>query len=71
MFYCDGSVHLIFLSVCFFQCQMISQDKLVKEVNDAKNTVEEYVYELREKLCGIYQKYINEEVNVKSISVTV
>ncbi|RVE57248.1 hypothetical protein OJAV_G00214120 [Oryzias javanicus] len=41
--------------------QMISQDKLVKEVNDAKNTVEEYVYELREKLCGIYQKYINEE----------
>uniref|UniRef100_A0A3P9KI78 Heat shock protein 4 like n=1 Tax=Oryzias latipes TaxID=8090 RepID=A0A3P9KI78_ORYLA len=41
--------------------QMISQDKLVKEVNDAKNAVEEYVYELREKLCGVYQKYINEE----------
>lgn len=41
---------------------MISQDKLVKEVNDAKNAVEEYVYELREKLCGIYQKYITEEV---------
>lgn len=41
---------------------MISQDKLVKEVNDAKNAVEEYVYDLREKLCGIYQKYITEEV---------
>uniref|UniRef100_A0A3Q3A778 Heat shock protein 4 like n=1 Tax=Kryptolebias marmoratus TaxID=37003 RepID=A0A3Q3A778_KRYMA len=41
--------------------QMISQDKLVKEVNDAKNAVEEYVYELREKLCGIYQNYITEE----------
>lgn len=41
---------------------MISQDKLVKEINDAKNAVEEYVYDLREKLCGIYQKYINEEV---------
>uniref|UniRef100_A0A8C7XE02 Heat shock protein 4 like n=1 Tax=Oryzias sinensis TaxID=183150 RepID=A0A8C7XE02_9TELE len=41
--------------------QMISQDKLVKEVNDAKNAVEEYVYELREKLCGVYQNYINEE----------
>uniref|UniRef100_A0A8C7XES4 Heat shock protein 4 like n=1 Tax=Oryzias sinensis TaxID=183150 RepID=A0A8C7XES4_9TELE len=42
----------VFLSFCFFQRQMISQDKLVKEVNDAKNAVEEYVYELREKLCG-------------------
>uniref|UniRef100_A0A1A7WXT9 Heat shock 70kDa protein 4-like n=1 Tax=Iconisemion striatum TaxID=60296 RepID=A0A1A7WXT9_9TELE len=41
--------------------EMISQDKLVKEVNDAKNAVEEYVYDLREKLCGIYQKYITEE----------
>ena len=42
---------------------MISQDKLVKELNDAKNAVEEYVYDLREKLCGIYQKYITEEVS--------
>lgn len=41
---------------------MISQDKLVKEVNDSKNAVEEYVYDLREKLSGIYQKYITEEV---------
>ncbi|KAM6912637.1 heat shock 70 kDa protein 4L [Xenentodon cancila] len=44
-----------------YERQMISQDKLVKELNDAKNAVEEYVYDLREKLCGIYQKYINEE----------
>lgn len=41
---------------------MICQDKLVKELNDAKNAVEEYVYDLREKICGIYQKYISEEV---------
>lgn len=41
---------------------MICQDKLVKELNDAKNAVEEYVYDLREKLCGIYQKYVTEEV---------
>lgn len=41
---------------------MICQDKLVKEANDAKNAVEEYVYDLREKLCGMYQKYISEEV---------
>lgn len=41
---------------------MISQDKLVKEVNDSKNAVEEYVYDLREKLFGIYQKFVTEEV---------
>uniref|UniRef100_A0AAQ4QZ07 Heat shock protein 4 like n=1 Tax=Gasterosteus aculeatus aculeatus TaxID=481459 RepID=A0AAQ4QZ07_GASAC len=34
---------------------MIIQDKFVKELNDAKNAVEEYVYELRDKLCGIYE----------------
>uniref|UniRef100_A0AAX7W5V7 Heat shock protein 4 like n=1 Tax=Astatotilapia calliptera TaxID=8154 RepID=A0AAX7W5V7_ASTCA len=42
------------------QRQMIIQDKLVKELNDAKNAVEEYVYDLRDKLCGIYEKYITE-----------
>lgn len=41
---------------------MIVQDKLVKELNDAKNAVEEYVYDLRDKLCGIYEKYTTEEV---------
>uniref|UniRef100_A0A1A8LH20 Heat shock 70kDa protein 4-like n=1 Tax=Nothobranchius pienaari TaxID=704102 RepID=A0A1A8LH20_9TELE len=45
--------------------QMINQDKLVKEVNDAKNAVEEYVYDLREKLCGIYQKYISKEDSIR------
>ncbi|MEQ2286410.1 Heat shock 70 kDa protein 4L [Ameca splendens] len=44
-----------------YERQMICQDKLVKELNDAKNAVEEYVYDLREKLCGMYQKYITEE----------
>nr|XP_061824880.1 heat shock 70 kDa protein 4L-like [Nerophis lumbriciformis] len=44
-----------------YEHQMIVQDKLVKEVNDAKNAVEEYVYDLRNKLCGIYEKYITEE----------
>lgn len=42
---------------------MIIQDKLVKELNDAKNAVEEYVYDLRDKLCGMYEKYITEEVS--------
>ncbi|XP_062254035.1 heat shock 70 kDa protein 4L isoform X1 [Platichthys flesus] len=44
-----------------YESQMIVQDKLVKEQNDAKNAVEEYVYDLRGKLCGVYEKYITEE----------
>uniref|UniRef100_A0A673C5J3 Heat shock protein 4 like n=1 Tax=Sphaeramia orbicularis TaxID=375764 RepID=A0A673C5J3_9TELE len=44
-----------------YERQMIIQDKLVKEQNDAKNAVEEYVYDLRDKLCGVYEKYITEE----------
>ncbi|XP_073085011.1 heat shock protein 105 kDa isoform X2 [Manis javanica] len=38
--------------------KMIMQDKLEKERNDAKNAVEEYVYEFRDKLCGPYEKFI-------------
>lgn len=45
-----------------FQRKMIVQDKQEKERNDAKNAVEEYVYDLRDKLCGIFEKYITEEV---------
>uniref|UniRef100_A0A3B3SZN6 Heat shock protein family A (Hsp70) member 4 like n=1 Tax=Paramormyrops kingsleyae TaxID=1676925 RepID=A0A3B3SZN6_9TELE len=41
--------------------KMIMQDKLEKERNDAKNGVEEYVYDLRDKLCGIYEKCISED----------
>ncbi|CAN9502142.1 unnamed protein product [Ophioblennius macclurei] len=44
-----------------YERQMIIQDKLVKELNDAKNAVEEYVYDLRDKLCGMYEKYITED----------
>ncbi|KAL8211934.1 UNVERIFIED_CONTAM: Heat shock 70 kDa protein 4 [Gekko kuhli] len=41
--------------------KMIMQDKLEKERNDAKNAVEEYVYEMRDKLCGMYEKFVGEE----------
>ncbi|XP_069812342.1 heat shock protein 105 kDa-like [Dendropsophus ebraccatus] len=41
--------------------KMILQDKLEKERNDAKNAVEEYVYEYRDKLSGPYGKFINQE----------
>ncbi|XP_051502760.1 heat shock 70 kDa protein 4L [Myxocyprinus asiaticus] len=44
-----------------YEKKMIIQDKLEKERNDAKNGVEEYVYDLRDKLCGIYEKYVTED----------
>ncbi|CAH2222432.1 heat shock 70 kDa 4 [Pelobates cultripes] len=40
---------------------MMMQDKLEKERNDAKNAVEEYVYEMRDKLCSIYENFVNED----------
>ena len=41
---------------------MIAQDKLEKEKNDAKNSVEEYVYDMREKLCDKLEKFVSEKV---------
>ncbi|TTX06327.1 Heat shock 70 kDa protein 4 [Bagarius yarrelli] len=41
--------------------KMIMQDKLEKERNDAKNGVEEYVYEMRDKLHGALEKFVTEE----------
>ncbi|XP_057266387.1 heat shock protein 105 kDa isoform X2 [Pezoporus wallicus] len=41
--------------------KMIMQDKLEKERNDAKNAVEEYVYEFRDKLSGLYEKFVCEK----------
>ncbi|XP_077448573.1 heat shock 70 kDa protein 4a [Stigmatopora argus] len=40
--------------------KMIMQDKLEKERNDSKNSVEEYVYEMREKLYGTLEKFVKE-----------
>ncbi|TRY81295.1 hypothetical protein DNTS_012128, partial [Danionella cerebrum] len=40
--------------------KMIMQDKLEKERNDAKNYVEEYVYEMRDKLHGVLENFVNE-----------
>ncbi|XP_004715456.1 heat shock protein 105 kDa [Echinops telfairi] len=41
--------------------KMIMQDKLEKERNDAKNAVEECVYEFRDKLSGPYEKFLSEQ----------
>ncbi|XP_076024415.1 heat shock 70 kDa protein 4a [Genypterus blacodes] len=40
--------------------KMIMQDKLEKERNDAKNNVEEYVYDMRDKLHGAFEKFVSE-----------
>ncbi|GFN85022.1 heat shock protein 105 kda, partial [Plakobranchus ocellatus] len=43
------------------QNQMVMQDRLEKERADAKNAVEEYVYEMRDKLYNAYEKFILED----------
>lgn len=40
--------------------QMVMQDRLEKERCDAKNAVEEYVYDMRDKLCGPYEDFCKE-----------
>lgn len=40
------------------------QDKLEKERNDAKNNVEEYVYDMRDKLHGVLEKFVNDAVSL-------
>lgn len=42
---------------------MIMQDKLEKERNDAKNNVEEYVYDMRDKLHGALEKFVSDAVS--------
>uniref|UniRef100_A0A3B4AY19 Uncharacterized protein n=1 Tax=Periophthalmus magnuspinnatus TaxID=409849 RepID=A0A3B4AY19_9GOBI len=49
--------------------KMIMQDKLEKERNDAKNNVEEYVYDMRDKLHGMYEKFVSESVNALSLKL--
>ena len=41
---------------------MIAQDKMEKDRVDAKNTLEEYVYEMRDKLYASLEKFIREQV---------
>lgn len=47
----------------FEQGKMLMQDKLEKERNDAKNAVEEYVYDFRDRLGTVYEKFITPEVS--------
>uniref|UniRef100_A0A8C4GH04 Heat shock protein 4b n=1 Tax=Dicentrarchus labrax TaxID=13489 RepID=A0A8C4GH04_DICLA len=60
--------YVIYFQVCSgYSCcldspqgKMIMQDKLEKERNDAKNNVEEYVYDMRDKLHGMLEKFVGE-----------
>uniref|UniRef100_A0A8C9VN57 Heat shock protein 4b n=1 Tax=Scleropages formosus TaxID=113540 RepID=A0A8C9VN57_SCLFO len=56
-----GGVQCSSYIFCLIQGKMIMQDKLEKERNDAKNFVEEYVYEMRDKLHGVFEKFVSEE----------
>lgn len=43
---------------------MIQQDRLEIEKADAKNSVEEYVYDMRDKVETSLRPYINDEVHI-------
>jgi heat shock protein 4 len=50
------------------ELEMISQDKKEKERSDAKNFVEEYVYDMRGKLDGDYEKYSDDATRHKLLN---
>jgi hypothetical protein len=51
------------------ELEMISQDKKEKERSDAKNAVEEYVYDMRGKIDGgDYEKYSDEKTRQKLLN---
>ena len=58
------STTMIMLSC--LQGQMMMQDKLEKERADSKNSVEEYVYEMRNKLSSELEMFMKEEVRTRS-----
>uniref|UniRef100_A0A8C1B948 Heat shock protein 4a n=1 Tax=Cyprinus carpio carpio TaxID=630221 RepID=A0A8C1B948_CYPCA len=53
----------------FFILMVSDLDKLEKERNDAKNYVEEYVYEMRDKLHGVLESFVSEAVNSFSLKL--
>ena len=48
----------------FLQGEMNAQDKKQIEKVNARNAVEEYVYEMRDKLEDVYNEFISEQVCV-------
>ncbi|KAK2748081.1 adenyl-nucleotide exchange factor sse1 [Onygenales sp. PD_40] len=44
---------------------MFMEDKLVADTEDKKNELESFIYELRDKIEGVYAEYANEEEKTK------
>lgn len=44
---------------------MWMEDKLVADTEDKKNELESYIYELRDKIDGVYSEYASEEEKEK------
>lgn len=44
---------------------MASEDKLVADTEDKKNELESFIYELREKIDGLYSEFANDEEKTK------
>jgi heat shock protein 4 len=51
------------------ELSMINQDRKEKERSEAKNSVEEYIYEIRDKLSNEYEKFCLEEVNKHTYTI--
>lgn len=49
---------------------MIQQDKLQIDRQNAKNSLEEYVYDMRDKIENSLQQYISDEVQQIVYSIT-
>ena len=58
-----GHTYSASITYFYFKCQMIMQDKQEKERCDAKNAVEEYVYECRDKLSNEFEEFVTEAVS--------
>lgn len=53
--------------MALFQWKLQAQDRAEKEKNDAKNSLEEYTYFMRDKLSESYQPYITPQVDASWI----
>lgn len=47
------------------EAQMHSADKLVADTSDSRNALEEYLYDIRSKVEGAYEKFASEEEKTK------
>lgn len=45
--------------------ELVTQDKLVADTEDRKNALEEYIYETREKIDGLYTSFASDEEKSK------